>query len=136
VPPWTDEDGDEVTATATLAGLSLPHFVTFEAPEFSFAPLQSDVGAYSIRVTLTDSGDPPRKTKETFQLIVLPREEEKSEENPNISELLELGAVTASLEEITMNGELTIKFSKLVEIESMGTFGTTLEVELMGREGK
>jgi len=44
--------------------------------------------------------------------------------------------VTASLEEITIKGKLSIKFSSHVEIESMGTFGTTLEVEIIDNEGK
>jgi len=86
LPPWKDEDGDDVTVKASLAGLALPHFITFEDPTFTFAPLQSDTGTYSIRVTLTDSGDPSRNTKETFKLAVLPSEEEIELESPNISE--------------------------------------------------
>jgi len=35
-----------------------------------------------------------------------------------------------------MMGKLTIKFSTSVEIERMGTFGSTMEVEMMDREGK
>jgi len=46
------------------------------------------------------------------------------------------GTVTASLEELTMMGKLTIKFSTSVDIENMGTLGSTLEVEILDREGK
>jgi len=66
VPSWIDEDGDDVTVTASLDGLSLPFFVTFKNPYFSFAPIEADIGTYPIRVTLTDSGDPQKETKRTF----------------------------------------------------------------------
>jgi len=87
-------------------------------------------------VTLTDSGEPAKQTKETFQLVVSEEEEEEVKETPSNSQLIEQGAVTASLEDMTMMGELTIEFSTTVSIDNAGSFGSTMEIEVADRDGK
>ncbi len=71
IPPFTDEEGDELTYSAALAdGSDLPDWLEFSPATLTFngAPDNGDVGAYEIAVTASDGFD---ETTETFTITVL-----------------------------------------------------------------
>ena len=71
----SDPEGDDLSYAATLLnGEALPEWLSFDGQTrtFSGTPLDSDVGRYTVRITVTDNGDPPRSADADFVLTVNP----------------------------------------------------------------
>jgi len=93
----------------------LPPFVSFEAPVFKFTPLSFDVGNYTLKVKLTDSGTQEKSTEYKFKLQVL-SSSEKGEDSQDSQ--LDYSGLSASITDISMFGEIEVEFSEDVKIES------------------
>ncbi len=66
---FTDEDGDTLTYTATLAdGTELPQWLSFDGTTFTGTPRQNDVGAIELKVTANDGNG--GTVDDTFELTV------------------------------------------------------------------